>query len=72
MNQYIVYTPEGYTIAPNGHVEVMNCQMLGTTLGRNAIEAKSNILKDNPWILEAGFHPSKFIIRQLLTNRKHT
>lgn len=68
MNEYIIYTTEGYTIAPNEDVEVENCQMLGCAYGNNAIEAQDNLLKDNPWIIEAGFHRSEFIIKQLLTN----
>ena len=65
MNEYIFYTPEGHTIAPNENVEVENCQMLGTARGKNEREAKSNLLKENSWIIEAGFNPSEFMIRQL-------
>ena len=35
MNEYIIYTAEGYTIAPNENVEVENCQMLGCTYGNS-------------------------------------
>lgn len=65
MNEYIIYTTEGYTIAPNENVEVENCQVLGRALGNNPDEAKDNLLKDNPWIIKAGFVPTEFIIRQL-------
>ncbi len=65
MNNYIFYTPEGYTIAPNENVGVENCQMLGTAKGKDEHEAKSNLLKENPWIIKAGFNPSEFMIRQL-------
>ena len=65
MNRYIIYTTEGYTIAPKENNEKENCQMLGEACGNNPDEAKENLLKDNPWIIEAGFSPEEFIIRQL-------
>ena len=70
MNKYIIYTTEGHTIAPNENVEVENCQMLGEACGNNPDEAKDNLLKENPWIAEAGFSRSEFIVRQLLTNEE--
>ena len=72
MNEYIIYTAEGYTIAPNEGVEVENCQVLGCARGDNDIEATNNLLRDNPWIIEAGFDRSEFIVRQLYTGKKHT
>lgn len=68
MNEYIIYTTEGYTIAPNENVEVENCQVLGCVCGNNAAEAEDNLLKENPWIAEAGFNRSEFIVRQLLSD----
>lgn len=68
MNEYIIYTTEGHTIAPNENVEVENCQVLGCARGKNPEEAKINLLKNNPWITEAGFRRSEFIVRQLMTN----
>ncbi|MCR4812283.1 MAG: hypothetical protein K5867_06790 [Bacteroidales bacterium] len=65
MNKYIIYTTEGNTLAPNMNVEVENCQMLGESRGNNPNEAKDNLLKDNPWISEAGFNRAEFIVRQL-------
>lgn len=65
MKTYIIYTTEGYTIAPNKNVEVENCQMLGEAYGNNPDEAKDNLLKNNPWVSEAGFDQAKFIVRQL-------
>ena len=67
MNEYIFYTTEGHTIAPNENVEVENCQVLGCAFGNNKDEAQENLLKDNPWIGEAGFNKSEFIVRQLKT-----
>lgn len=66
MNEYIFYTPEGYTTAPNEDVEVEICQMLGTAKGKDEHEAKKTLLKENPWIIKAGFNPSEFMIRQLV------
>ncbi len=68
MNEYIIYTTEGYTIAPNEDVQVENCQVLGCTFANDAAEAQDNLVKENPWIVEAGFHRSEFIIKQLRTN----
>lgn len=68
MNEYIIYTTEGYTIAPNKNVEVENCQVLGCTYGNNVGEAKENLLKDNPWILDAKFDETQFIVKQLLSD----
>ena len=70
LNEYIIYTTEGYTIAPNEDVEVENCQVLGCARGNNAAEAQDNLLKDNPWITEAGFDRAEFIVKQLLTNEE--
>lgn len=69
MNEYIIYTTEGYTISPNENVEVENCQLLGCAFGKNAAEAQDNLIKENPWITEAGFHESEFIVRQLQTTK---
>ncbi len=68
MNEYIIYTTEGYTIAPNEDVEVGNCQVLGIVKGKDKVEAKDNLLKENPWIIEADFNPTEFIVRQLLSD----
>lgn len=67
MNKYIFYTTEGHTIAPNENVEVENCQVLGCALGNNKDEAQKKLLKDNPWVNEAGFTASEFIVKQLQT-----
>lgn len=67
MNEYIIYTTEGHTIAPNEDVEVENCQVLGRAFGNNPEEAKHNLMKENPWIAVAGFMESEFIVEQLMT-----
>lgn len=70
MNEYIIFTTEGFTTAPNENIEVENSQILGRVCGNNTEEAKINLLKDNPWISEAGFDSSEFIVEQLLTNEE--
>ena len=70
MNEYIIYTTEGYTIAPNEDVEVENCQVLGRTHGNSPKEAIGNLLKDNPWIVEAGFNKTEFVVEQLMTDEE--
>lgn len=67
MNEYIIYTVEGYTEAPNPNYEVENCQVLGRVFGRDKIDAINNLLKENTWILKAGFHESEFVVCQLAT-----
>ena len=64
MSEYIIYTTEGFTQDPNGN-DIDNCQVLGCVSGNTPQEARDNLLKDNPWIIEAGFVPAEFIVRQL-------
>ena len=66
MKEYIIYTPEGVTVAPNESYLVENCQVLGCAFGNNAIDAVVNLLSKNQWIIKAGFEKDKFIIRQLI------
>ena len=70
MNEYIIYTTEGFTQDPNGN-DIENCQVLGRAFGNNPEEAEENLLKENPWINEAGFNRSEFFIKQLLTEEQH-
>ena len=70
MNEYIFYTTEGRTIAPNENIEVKNCQVLGRVFGSTPNEAQTNLLKEKPWITEAGFIRSEFFIKQLLTDEQ--
>lgn len=67
MNEYIFYTAEGSTIAPNENIEVENCQVLGRALGNNVEEAQENLIKDNPWIANCGYDIEKAFSKQLLT-----
>lgn len=70
MNEYIIYTTEGYTEAPNENVEIENCQVLGRVSGDNQENALKTFLADNQFILEAGFDTSKFIISQIMTRQQ--
>lgn len=65
MNEYIFYTTEGYTTAPNEDFEVENCQLMGIASGETEKEALATLLAENPWISPAGFNPDFFICRQL-------
>lgn len=70
MNEYIFYTAEGHTTAPNESVDVENCQVLGTAKGKDKNEAQANLLKENPWIVEVGFSSEEFICRQILSEEQ--
>ena len=67
MNEYIFYTTEGFTEAPNANIAIDNCQVIGRAHGTNEKEALNNLIAENEWILEAGFDPSSFITQQLMT-----
>ena len=61
MKTFIFYTSEGYTESPDcGAID--NCQLLGEAKGESAKEALDNLLKENPWIIENGFHIGKGLI----------
>lgn len=65
MNEYIFYTTEGHTTAPNEDCEVENCQLMGIASGEDEEKALAALLAENPWILPAGFDPALFICRRL-------
>lgn len=67
MNEYIIYTTEGYTTSPNNN-NVENCQVLGSVLGENVDDAQKNLIKENPWIKKCGYDISKTICKQLITD----
>ena len=64
MPEYIFYTSEGYTQAPDGE-DIENCQLLGRAYGKDKSEALNNLLKDNPWIVERGYNPHETIIKKI-------
>ena len=67
MNEYILYTTEGSTLAPNQNVDVDNCQILGFVKAENSSEAKDLLIENNPWVVEAGFSENNIVVRQILT-----
>lgn len=66
MRNFIFYTIEGKTIAPNEDYDINNCQVLGFAEGRDSSAALSNLLIDNPWIIKAGFNQYEIIWREVL------
>ena len=69
MADFLFYTSEGFTQVRNG-IDIENCQMLGIAKGKDKVEAQDNLLKDNPWIEEADFNRSEFIVEQLLPDEE--
>ena len=63
MTEYIFYTTEGFTQAPDGN-DIENCQLLGRAYGKDKHNALSNLLKENPWIKERGFEPCETICKE--------
>lgn len=70
MNEYLFFTLEGATLPPIEGKEVENCQLLGKANGKTLKEAKSNLLKENPWIEECGFDCDCIIAEQILTEEQ--
>ena len=68
MKEFIFYTFEGYTESPTGK-QVENIQILGFDEGKNAKQARTNLLKERPWIVENGFDEREIICKQLLDNK---
>lgn len=61
MSDYMFYTMEGETIAPNELVDVNNCQLLGFSKGSDKKMALEKLLCDNPWIYKAGYNITEII-----------
>lgn len=70
MNEYIFYTMEGETIAPYENVEIENSQVLGRIQAKNIEQAKQLLLKESPWIEDAGFDTSGIIVKQIFTEEQ--
>ena len=68
MNEYIFYTAEGLTYPPREDKEVENCQVLGRAKGKDAEEAKQNLLEQAPWIVEYGFDVNEIICKQIFAD----
>lgn len=67
MNEYIVYTTEGYTSGPNENVDLENCQVLGIIEDLSEEGAINKLFEQNDWIHRAGFTVGNAIARPLLT-----
>lgn len=67
MNQYIVYTTEGFTSGPNKEEDVENCQVLGIIEERSEKQAVKRLFEKNEWIREAGFSMDNAIALPILT-----
>lgn len=70
MNEYIFYTTEGITLAPDEDIDVDNCQILGFVEAKDCAKAKKLLLENNPWIIEAVFSTSDIMVKQVLTNKQ--
>lgn len=68
MNEYIIYTSEGTTGAPNPNHDVENCQVLGIAQAENEHAAVQRLFHDNLWIKQAGFSESNIFIQQIITH----
>lgn len=68
MNEYLIYTSEGETIAPNSSINVENCQILGRAIGVSLKNAIDNLFDEHPWIEISGFDKIKCLGVQILSN----
>ncbi|MDE5980299.1 MAG: hypothetical protein K2G84_09745 [Muribaculaceae bacterium] len=66
MRNFIFYTTEGKTIAPDEDYDIDNCQVLGFAEGSDSSSALSNLLIDNYWIIDAGFNQDEIIWREVV------
>lgn len=67
MNEYIFYTTEGTTLAPNQDFDIENCQILGFVNASNLSDARQQLLQENPWIVKANFSIGKIMVKQVFT-----
>lgn len=67
MRKFMIVTPEGQTYAPNVEFDLENLQVLGVVTDvKNKDEAIIKLLKENPWIIDAEFNVSEFMVYELL------
>ena len=66
MNEYMLYTFEGFTQSPN-KTDCENLQILGFEKAENLEIAKSHLLANNEWILKYGFNTEKILSKKILT-----
>lgn len=65
MRNYLFYTTDGYTQAPDKR-EIDNCQVLGRAQGATKYIALQNLLKENPWIEEHQYSVDAIIACQII------
>jgi len=66
MKKYIILTPEGETLSPNGN-EVENLQVLGIVEAvKDENEAIVKLLQENEWIIDAEFNVAEFICYEIV------
>lgn len=66
MKKYIILTPEGETLSPNGN-EVENLQVLGIVEAvKDQNEAIVKLLQENEWIIDAEFNVAEFICYEIV------
>lgn len=65
MNNYIFYTDEGQTFAPNDKC-INNLQILGFESGETQEEAMDNLYKNNTWMEEYGFNRKNIECRAIV------
>lgn len=68
MNEYLFYSVEGETLAPEHECDVNNCQLLGISKGINKNDALQRLLNENSWIGQAGYDAAKITGIQVLSN----
>jgi hypothetical protein len=66
MKKYIILTPEGDTLSPNGN-EVENLQVLGIVEAvKDENEAIVKLLQENEWIIDNEFNVAEFICYEIV------
>lgn len=66
MNEYLIFTTEGFTESPD-NIEVENCQLLGRVTAESKDYAKRNLKKEHAWLEEIGFDVDDVIVEQVFT-----
>lgn len=64
MNEYVIYTPQGFTQSPTNE-EVENCQILGFVKAYNIEQARLQLMEDNPWLVISGFNIDETLVRKV-------
>lgn len=67
MKDFIIYTTQGTTNAPNLDVDIDNCQVLGIVKATTGSDAINKLFK-NEWIQNAEFTKDKVVVKQLFSS----